>query len=300
MALALVLRELSKHGGFSLEGLAHFNHRLRPTAERDEAFCRGLADALRLPFHRDEADVASVANERRLSVESTARLLRYEFLTRTAARTGATRIAVGHTQDDQAETFLLKAGRGAGLSGLAGVYPCRDGVVRPLLEVPRSLLREYLVSQGQAWVEDETNADLANPRNAVRHRVLPELERAIGGTVAGSLARAAGLAREDGRYLDALAASRFEALVQRRPLEPGGVRLELPAAALQAEPLPMRRRVVRMAMLESSRNREIGADHVECVLELLAGSASAADIPGSRVELRDGMLVLYDQRVSPK
>src|SRR5262245_28726899 len=140
VALAVLLRDLSDHGGFSVIGLAHVNHRLRPTADRDEAFCRRLADRLRIPIHVESVDVAGYALSQRLSLEDAARRLRYESLRRIAMEVGADRVAVGHTRDDQAETFLLKLVRGAGLTGLAGIHPQRGEVIRPLLDVQREAL----------------------------------------------------------------------------------------------------------------------------------------------------------------
>ena len=67
--------------------------------------------------------------------------------------------------------------RGAGLTGLGGIYPRRDIVIRPLLDTARADLRGYLEAAGERWIEDETNEDISNPRNRVRHRVLPELDR---------------------------------------------------------------------------------------------------------------------------
>src|SRR5204862_7577655 len=119
-------------------------------------FCRDLAGALGLAFIVDGADVAAYAAAKGCSVEDAARRVRYEFLDRAAHNVGADRVAVGHTLDDQAETVLLKLMRGAGPSGLAGVYPKKGAVIRPLLDVSRSELRAWLASLGQAWVEDET------------------------------------------------------------------------------------------------------------------------------------------------
>jgi len=295
VALTLLLRDLAKHGGFTLLGLAHFNHRLRPAADADERFCRELAGRLSLPLRVEEADVAQYAASNRLSIENAARRLRYDFLHRTAERTGAHRIAVGHTEDDQAETFLLKLIRGAGLSGLGGVYPQRGVVVRPLLDVSRRALREYLSAQGEAWVEDETNEALDNPRNRVRHRVVPELEQVAGGHIVPALSRAAALAREDGTWLDELGERRFAELVRR-----SAEGLELPVDALTDEPPPIRRRVLLMAMREMAGGREVGAEHVDAALGLLAGLGSAADIPGSRIERRAEKLVVRDQRTTSK
>jgi tRNA(Ile)-lysidine synthase len=295
VALTLLLRDLAPHAGFSVVALAHLNHRLRSSADRDEAFCRQFADRLGLPIEVDAADVAAYAAAQRLSVEDAARRLRYDFLARVAERRDANRIAVAHTQDDQAETVLLKLVRGAGLAGLAGIYPQKGVVVRPLLEVSRDDLRAFLKHGGHEWVEDETNADLRNPRNRIRHVVLPELERAYGGAVRPSIARTAGLVRDDAALLDGLSDERFRDLASSRPDA-----IELDAAALLAEPSSIRRRVLHRSLRQASGGREVGADHVDAADEVLAGHAAGADLPGVRVELQRKKLVLVHQRSPAK
>jgi tRNA(Ile)-lysidine synthase len=215
VALVLLLRELAEQDGFTVVSLAHLNHRLRCTATRDEQFCRELAARIALPIAVQSVDVASYAQTQRLSVEDAARRLRYDFLHRVAESASADRIAVGHTRDDQAETFLLKLIRGAGMTGLGGIYPRRGKVVRPLLDVTHSDLRRFLESRGQTWVDDETNDDLGNPRNRIRHRVLPELDLVAASSSSPAIARAAAIVREDGQWLDELADRRFDALVIR-------------------------------------------------------------------------------------
>ena len=290
VALTLLLRDLAEHGGFSLLSLAHLNHRLRPTAARDEQFCRDFAERVGLPIVVDSVDVASYAARERLSVEDAARRARYAFLHRAAADAGADRIAVGHTRDDQAETFLLKLIRGAGLTGLGGIYPRHGALIRPLLDVSRTELREYLTAGGWSWVEDESNEDLANPRNRVRHLVVPELDRAYGGATAPSIARAAGLARDDAQWLDELAAGRYTELATRTS---DGI--EIDAAGLATEPLPVRRRILLQALRTIARGREVGLDHVEAASSVISRECAGADVPGGRVELRRGKVVLIEQ-----
>jgi tRNA(Ile)-lysidine synthase len=287
VALVHLLRELAEDGLFSVVALAHLNHRLRCTASRDELFCRDLAARVGLPITVESVDVASYAQTQRLSLEDAARRLRYDFLHRAAGSATADRIAVGHTQDDQAETFLLKLIRGAGQTGLGGIYPRRGSIVRPLLDVGRADLRRYLESRGQPWVEDETNANLDNPRNRIRHRVLPELDLAGGASSNAAISRAAAIIREDGQWLDELGSQRFDSLVARR--ETG---LEIDVSGLMAEPLPLRRRIVLNALRLAAPNREIGSDHVEAALEVAAAQSAGVDVPGARVELRRGKVVL--------
>jgi tRNA(Ile)-lysidine synthase len=216
-------------------------------------------------------------------------------LERAADALGADRIAVGHTQDDQAETVLLKLMRGAGLSGLAGIYPRRGRVIRPLLDTSRAELRERLSSDGQGWVEDESNADLENPRNRIRHVVLPELDAAAGGATRPAIARAAGLMRDDGVWLDELAAGRYRALAECRP---DGVALD--ATQVAAEPPPIRRRMLLQALRAGAGDREIAMEHVEAALAVLDGTSRGADVPGARVDLRRGKLVVTSQKPMPK
>jgi tRNA(Ile)-lysidine synthase len=287
VALALLLRELSEHGGFSVVALAHVNHQLRHEAGGDEQFCRELAVRLDLPIRVESVDVRSYAVSQRLSLEDAARRLRYECLRRCAVEIRADRVAVGHTRDDQAETFLLKLIRGAGMTGLGGIYPQRGEVIRPLLDVSRDELREYLRAAGQTWVEDETNTDLRNPRNRIRHRVLPELNLAAGADTTSAIARAAGLAREDSQWLDDIAARRFAALAREAPHG-----LDIDAAALDGEPPPIQRRILLTGLRMVADGREIGLEHVEAALGVAAGLAGGVDVPGSRVELRRGKLVL--------
>ncbi len=295
VALVFLLRELAEHGGFCVAGLAHLNHTLRPSAGRDEAFCRELADRLNLRILVETADVKGYARGRNLSVEDAARKIRYDCMDRVADALGADRIAVGHTQDDQAETFLLKLMRGAGLTGLAGIYPRRGRVIRPLLDVSRAELRGYLTARGERWIEDETNEDIGNPRNRIRHSVLPELDRAAGGPTRPAIARAAGLVRDDGQWLDERANERYHALAVERP---DGV--ELDGLATAAEPPAIRRRVLLRALRSVAGDREIGLDHVEAAMSVLAGTCGGVDIPGGRVELRRGKLVLIQQGAAPK
>ena len=291
VALTRLLLDLSEYGEFTVAGLAHLNHRLRASAERDESFCRHFAQRLGMPIVVEAADVSSYSQSHALSIEDAARRLRYAFLERVAADIGADRIAVGHTQDDQAETFLLKLMRGAGLTGLAGIHPRRDTVIRPLLDVTDMDLRAYLTSQGEQWVEDESNDDLDNPRNRVRHRILPELDRAAGGSTHPAIARAAALIRDDGQWLDELSDERFRTLAVATKAG-----LELDVRSLAETPSPVLHRVLLQAMRAAAGTREVGLEHVEAVAALLSRTHGGVDVPGSRVELRGGKLVLLQHR----
>ena len=297
VALLHLLHELSADGGFRLAAVAHVNHHLRTTADRDEAFCRELVARLGYPLEVVHADVAGRARTDALSIEEAARRERYRGLRTAAGRHQASLIATGHTRDDQVETLLMKLGRGAGLTGLGGIYPRRDGLVRPLLEVSRAALRGYLQETGLqqaglpqaavSWVEDETNADLTNPRNRIRHAVVPAIEAALGAAALDAIARATVLAGEDGRWLDSLAAEAYERL--RRVVATGPA---FDVAALRALPAPLMRRVLLLAMREQASPAQIRTDHVDGAGLVVAGEIAASDSPAGRWELSGSTVVL--------
>ena len=138
------------------------------------------------------ADVRDRARTRHVSLEVAARQVRYEAFTRAADDLRATHVATGHTQDDQAETVLMRVLRGTGTRGLAGVRARRGRYIRPLLECSREDLRRYLTARNEAWREDSSNDDVQIFRNRVRHELVPVIQRVAPGSIR-ALARLAKL-----------------------------------------------------------------------------------------------------------
>src|SRR5579864_8638520 len=133
VALAHLLSTLAAAGEVQFVGLVHLNHQLRPTADRDEQYCARLAERLERPLFADRVDVRSQAERGRRSIEDAGHEARYALFARARAHFDADAVALAHTRDDQAETFLLRLLRGAGPRGLASMYPRRGEVIRPLL-----------------------------------------------------------------------------------------------------------------------------------------------------------------------
>lgn len=196
VALAAVLRELSqgRRGGFRLT-LAHLDHGLRATSRRDADSVRQLAVQWELPLVSRRVDVKGLARRRNVGIEEAARIARYDFLRRAAIEVGADRVALGHHQDDQAETVLLNLLRGGDIRGLAGM-PVRRAIIsgseieiiRPLLSLTRHELRAFLERRKIGWVEDETNLSTVPLRNRIRLELLPLLEREYASGISRRLA----------------------------------------------------------------------------------------------------------------
>ena len=168
------LASLGRRRGFAVAA-AHYNHLMRPTAGRDEAFVAGLCRELSVPLYVERGDVRAIARQRGWGVEEAGRRLRYDFLERTADAIGASRIATAHHLSDQAETVVLNLLRGTGPEGLAGIPPVRGRLIRPLLQTPRQEIEAYLTAHGLGHVEDETNDSMDFTRNRLRREVWPLL-----------------------------------------------------------------------------------------------------------------------------
>ena len=279
VALAHLLDALDRSRECRLIGLAHFNHQLRARADSDEAFCASLAESLGRPFVVDRTNVKDLARRERRSIEDAARTARHEFLERARLQLGADVVALGHTKDDQAETFLLRLLRGAGSRGLGSMHPRRGAIVRPLLDCRRSELEAYLQAQQIAFVHDETNDDVAIPRNRIRAELLPLIEERFNPSIVDVLAEEAELARDEHLFLAAAARD-----ASRLVVSTDGRCWKLDISALIALPLAVRRMVVHQVMCEAAAGRPLRFADVERALDLTGNKGVPFDAPGQRVE----------------
>ncbi len=255
---------------------AHYNHGLRGAeADRDEQFVRALCRARGIPFYTEKGDVGAFASRERLGIEEAARILRYDFLERTADELGAAAIATAHTANDNAETVLLHLARGAGLRGLGGIPSRRGRIVRPMLDVTRAEVERYLEEKGVGYVQDATNASGDYARNRVRHQAVPALET-VNPAFVRTVGQTAALLREDEAFLQSLT----EAFLARY-----GDENSLDAKALLAQPGPVAARAVR-----SMAGRPLEAVHVQAALKA-AREGGAADVPGLRIARAGDRLV---------
>ena len=172
-----LLQILTELADFRLKLIvAHLNHRMRgEESSRDAAHVRKFARELGLPFELREANVIEFKRNTNLSLEEAARELRYKFLRDVLNKYNGNKIATAHTLDDQAETVLMRFIRGSGLLGLSGIPPVNDNIIRPLIEVTKSDIEDYLRSKGIEWMEDSSNKEKVFLRNRIRNELIPQL-----------------------------------------------------------------------------------------------------------------------------
>ncbi len=171
VALLLCLKEL----GYCVEAV-HCNFNLRGEESlRDEQFCEKLCQREDIPLHKAHFDTQAYADLHKVSIEMAARELRYRYFFQLKEALGADGVCVGHHKEDSVETILINLVRGTGLSGLMGIRPRNNDVIRPLLCVTRQEIEDYLRQQAVSFVTDSTNLVDDVVRNKIRLNVLPQL-----------------------------------------------------------------------------------------------------------------------------
>lgn len=292
--------------------VAHLDHKLRSNeSDEDAEFVRALADRLGLQITISSVDVRAAAEGSGRGIEETARELRYNFLLRVANENNCDRIAVGHTMTDQAETFLMRLVRGAGVRGLAAMRPvssvpgldaekaegrrqkaAAEGLlsafcflpsvllIRPLLYITREEVEDYCRERSLEFRTDSTNLSLHYTRNRIRSEVLPAIE-AINPQVVHSIARAAEHLASDQDVLNGLAtafldAARIESSVALHNRDGIGVRYSV--HSLLEQPAGVRRRMIIEAVRRACAVGEITTAHVAAVEALIEHEASGKHI----------------------
>ena len=278
--LLLLTRRRSTQGGRLWA--VHVDHALRGEAsDGDALFVKELCERLRVPL------LTYRAHPPERPSEDWARKARYSFFRQAMEQTRAEALCLAHHLDDQAETFLLHLLRGAGPAGLNGMAPdtTRDGmrILRPLLSIRREELRQYLLSVGQIWREDASNADARYLRNAVRHELLPLMEQ-LGPGAAEHIAAAAALLREEDELLDRQATALLGDALSSRAL---------PLSVLEGCEPALRARLLRRWWQEQAGGALPEHALSRRQTELLL---SIPDVPGSGCELYGGWRALRGRR----
>jgi tRNA(Ile)-lysidine synthase len=269
--------------------IAHLNHQLRGvTADHEAAFVRRLSASLRIPCEIGSRNVALYGTNHKLSLQEAARIVRYTFFDEVAAKYSASKIALGHHADDNAESILMHLLRGTGPLGLAGIPPVRHGhIIRPLIALTRKRVLHFLELNGFEYVRDGSNLDTKYLRNRIRHELLPHLTGLYNRNTVCALNRLASILRDEEDFWDQEVGRAFRDLV----LEHTPDRLSLMARGLYDLHPALLRRVIRHAVLSLKGGlRRLGHIHVEAVARLIA-----APSPSGRLDLPLGLRVIRDR-----
>jgi tRNA(Ile)-lysidine synthase len=249
VALLHLLYELREELGVDLE-VAHLQHGIRgEEAKQDARFVAELAELLKLPFHLKEIDLPRMkSNAGKGNLEAWAREERYRFFADVVRERKLDKVAMAHTEDDQAETVLMWLLRGTGMKGLSGMSPLHHHrvaagdsmetltVIRPLIGVSKAEIVEYLEDRKLNYRLDRSNLDSSLLRNWIRLELLPKIQQRVGSGFSARLSRQAELLRDEDSFLAELARKSYESMCDSNGLS---------LAALLREPEALQRRILR-------------------------------------------------------
>ena len=245
VALTHILHQLQYTWGLKLH-LAHVNHHLRRGANRDQGFVEKFAKKMNLPLTVHHWK--KLKKMPRGSIEELAREERLSFFIKLRKKINADSVALAHTQNDLAETVLMRILRGTGLQGLRAILPYKEmgemTLIRPLLALKKTEIIQYLKTNRLSYCLDLTNKDTAFFRNKMRHELLPILERQYNPNITESLEHLAESSGEDYEYLMHQSKILYKKLTAKN--QRSG-EINLPLSALRKSPLALQRMVFRLA-----------------------------------------------------
>jgi len=287
VCLGFILHKLRNDFNLTLNAV-YIDHGLRPDEIEDEkTFCKEFCDNLGIKFFTKAIDVKNYAKDKKLGIQEAARELRYQIFEGLARDINATKIALGHNADDQVETFLMRLLRGSGMSGLSGIPPVRGKIIRPLIEIERKEIEEFLLQNSLLvtrylslpFMIDSSNLKKDYFRNWIRLAVMPELKKRNPSLVQ-SVCRNMNILREEDAYLELIVTKTLMKLISRK----NDSTIELFLIPLEPMDKVILRRLLRRSIKETKGLRGIDFVHIEDMIELIKQGK-----PGDRIYLPKGI-----------
>lgn len=283
VALAHILwRYAGEAGNFSLI-LSHVNHGVRLESEDEARLVRDLAARWNIPCLVHRFDAKGYAKEVGRSFQEAAREWRYNRWQLDMRDQGCNLLATAHHLGDQAETILYRLLRGSGTSGLAGIYPAKDGIIRPLLTVTKEEILAYCAQEGLPYALDRSNEEPVYDRNRIRLQLLPELSRDYNPQILQALGRTGELLRWDEEYLTAQANDAWNRYVLVSSAHEAGL-----SPAVFREPAAILSRLLRKAAAEVTQEpRGLGFKYIKKIIESHNNLDWSQNLPGLRVVVKE-------------
>ena len=216
MALLYCLYEIRKSLDFNIIA-AHVNHGVRgEEALADQLFTEDICHRLNIPYHTINVDMNKFGRDKGISAEEAGRELRYGFFRNLLRSSGGGKIAVAHNKNDQAETLLMRIMRGTGVDGLKGMEFKSGDIIRPILNVSRKEIEDYIKTNNIETVLDKTNLLPIYSRNKVRLELIPYIEKNFNPNIIESLWRLSQTSSLDVSFLELYCEEKFNLLVKEQ------------------------------------------------------------------------------------
>jgi len=289
VTLLHVLSGLKKEYALNIV-IAHLDHKFRgDESVLDRKFCEDLAGKYNFEIAWDEIDVPKIAEEKGISPEEAARFERYDFFKRVAKEKLISKIAIGHTRDDQAETVLMRIIRGAGMKGLGGISPVKDihgyKIIRPLIEASRKEVEDFIAENDLKFRKDSSNEKTVFTRNKVRLELIPLLEKDFNPNIKEVLANMAENLQIEDEFLAKYGNRKFKSMSKVRQEE-----ISIDMKKFKKQPEAVRKRILRAALKELKGDlRRFTYQHWKEMEELINNRPvnSVVDLPAGMTITKD-------------
>ena len=196
--------------------VAHVNHKIREEADDDEQFVKELCKKINVEFYSKRIEVETYANNNKIGLEEAGRKVRYEFFEEVLKLTGANKIAVAHNKNDKIETMIMHIIRGSGISGLQGIQPKNNKIIRPIIEIERKDIEQYCQEQNLEPRIDKTNFENTYTRNKIRNIVIPYIKQEFNPNFIETMTRLSEVITEENIFLNKLTESEYKNILIKK------------------------------------------------------------------------------------
>ncbi len=286
------LKELAPCYGLGLH-VFHLDHLTRGgDSGRDALFVKAMCQREGLSLELQRIDAQAWAQKRGLSFQEGARVLRLRLLKETAKKHGLEKIALGHQADDSIETFFLNLLRGSGISGLGAIKPVSGCIIRPLVEIYRQQILDYLKDGKIAYRTDHTNLEHTYTRNRVRNLLFPLLEKEFGPDFKKNIYTLTRIARDEDIFMRRLAREAIDKNCKKIDLRGKTILLKMDISFLEGLDNALARRVLREAIIRvKGHSRDITSKNIEDMRNLghMGGEAK-------KIQPRSDVLVVKEKK----
>ena len=281
--------------------VCHVNHELRgEEAAQDEAYVEMLCRKLQAPFFAFHENVELIAKNRKESLEEAGRSVRRQAFEQLCKEQGGTKIATAHHRNDNAETMLLNMARGTGIRGLCGIRPVYGKWIRPLLELSREEIEQWLGEQGISYCMDETNQEDEYTRNRIRHHVIPVLEEQVNTKTVEHFGQLSEQMEEIYEYLEQQTDQAWKSCVKQSNEQKKKSRILIKAEEMRQIQGVIKKFLVQRAVCEAAgAQKDIESRHIQAVLDLFGRQTGRQiDLPYGLTAKRvyDGVLLVKEKK----
>lgn len=260
--------------------IAHYEHGLRGADSiADADFVKSFADERAIDCIVEHGNVREHAQKYHQSIETSARILRHDFLERVRLQLDYDAIALAHHADDQAETILMRMLRGTGSTGLSAMSARVDRLIRPLLNFKKSELEEYCRKNGLQFRIDKTNFEPDATRNKIRLELMPLLKQ-FNPSIVETLCRLGATAADDKAFMQSEAQKIYPSAIKLSTALDKSVKMKLSQAVINAQPVAVQRALIRMFLADALGSVEgIEFIHIEGIRRVLNDGLKGVELP---------------------